>query len=144
MTVVEFLGNGKEVHLALLAGVGAAIILGFNVPFVAGIPALLSAAIGFWLARDSTAFCGLTDFSLSDDREIARRSLDLRARSRDICVGDLPGFVTWSNRKLAEGESAALIVHLGATSVCLLPEAAAKMTENDYDEMLDDLKQELD
>jgi hypothetical protein len=56
---------------------------------------------------------------------------------------DLPGYMSWSSRKLAEGESEALIAHLDATSAWLLPEDAAKMTEKDYDEMLADLKEEF-
>jgi hypothetical protein len=56
---------------------------------------------------------------------------------------DLPGYVAWSRRKLAEGESEALIVHLDATSAWLLPEDADKMTEKDYENMLADLQVEL-
>jgi hypothetical protein len=80
---------------------------------------------------------------MPDDREIARQSLDFQTHSRDFRMVDLPGYMTWSSRKLAEGESEALIAHLYATSAWLLPEEAAKMTEKDYDEMLADLKEEL-
>jgi hypothetical protein len=81
---------------------------------------------------------------MSDDREIVGRSLDFQARARDIRMMDLPGYMTWSSRKLAEGESEALIAHLDATSFCSVPEEAAKMTDKDYDEMLADLKAEMD
>jgi hypothetical protein len=80
---------------------------------------------------------------MSDDREIVRRSLDFQTRARDFRMMDLPGYMAWSSRKLAEGQSEALIAHLDATSVWELPENAAKMTDQDYDEMLAALKIEL-
>lgn len=49
----------------------------------------------------------------------------------------------WSKRKLAEGEAEAYIAHLDAASAWLLPEDAAKMSEKDFDEMLEDLKSDL-
>jgi hypothetical protein len=80
---------------------------------------------------------------MPDDREIARSSLDFQARARDFRMMDLPGYMEWSGRKLAAGESEAYIAHLDATSAWLLPEDAAKMTEKDYDEMLAELKSDL-
>jgi hypothetical protein len=59
---------------------------------------------------------------MPDDRKIARRSIDLQKRARDFHLVDLPGYMEWSNRKLAEGEADALIAHLDATSAWLLPE----------------------
>ena len=79
-----------------------------------------------------------------DDREIARRSLDFQRRARDFRMMGLPGYMEWSQRKLAEGESSAYIAHLDATCACLLPEEAAKMTKKDYEEMLQDLKASLE
>jgi hypothetical protein len=81
---------------------------------------------------------------MPDDHEIARRSLDFQARARDHRMTDLPGYMEWSERRLAEGESDAFIAHLDATSPCLLPEDAAKMSAKDYDEMLADLKADLE
>ncbi len=52
--------------------------------------------------------------------------------------------MAWSQRKRAAGESPAFIAHLDATSAWLLPEDAAKMTEKDYDEMLEELKEDLE
>jgi hypothetical protein len=79
-----------------------------------------------------------------EDSEIARRSLDFQMRARDFRVTDLPGYLEWSQRKLTEGESSAYIAHLDATSAWLLPEEAGKITEKDYDEMLRDLKADLE
>ncbi len=81
---------------------------------------------------------------MNDDREIARRSLELQTRACDFRLMDLPGDMTWSERKLKEGESPAYIAHLDATSAWLLPEEAANMTERDFDEVLTDLKAELE
>lgn len=76
---------------------------------------------------------------MPDDAAIARHALDLQARGRWFRMMDLPGYMNWSERKLAGGESAALVAHLDATSMWLLPEDAAKMSDRDYDEMLEDL-----
>ena len=81
-----------------------------------------------------------SEATVSDDREIARRSLDLQARARDYRLLDLPGYLKWSERKLAEGESEAFIAHLDATSCCLLPEEAAKMAASDFEELLEEVK----
>lgn len=74
------------------------------------------------------------------DREIARRALDLQARARDIRVVDLPGYMVWSKKKLADGELPGFIAHLDATCMWLLPEEVAAVTDRDFEEMLQDLK----
>jgi hypothetical protein len=81
---------------------------------------------------------------MSDDREIARRSLDLQARARDYRLVDIPGYMHWSQKKLAAGESQALIAHLDATSMWLPPEDIGHVSEQVFDEMLDDLRAEFD
>jgi len=63
-----------------------------------------------------------------DDREIARRALDFQARARDFRMMELPGYMDWSERKLAAGGAEALIAHLDATSMWLTPEDAEKLT----------------
>lgn len=78
-----------------------------------------------------------------DDREIARRSLDLQAHARDYRLLDLPGYMAWSKRKLSEGESETLIAHLDAMCMCLLPEETVVVTEDDYEDLLADLKDRL-
>jgi hypothetical protein len=81
--------------------------------------------------------------SREEDREIIRRAADRAARLRDYRLMDLPGYMEWSERKLDEGESDALIAHLDATGALLTPEDAAAMTDADYDEMLADLKEHI-
>jgi len=81
--------------------------------------------------------------AMDDDPEIARRAIDFQARARDYRMIDLPGYMEWSERKLAEGESQALIAHLDATGMCLLPEETAQVTEDVYNEMLEELKDSL-
>jgi len=78
-----------------------------------------------------------------DDREIARRSLDLQNRGRDYRILDIPGYVAWSERKLKEGVSDALIAHLDATDMWLLPEDVAKVTDADFDDLLKGLTAEF-
>ncbi len=75
-----------------------------------------------------------------DAREMARRGLDIQARAKDYPFMKLPGYMDWSRRKLAAGESPALIAHLDATSMYLLPEEVDALTEVDYEELLDDLR----
>ena len=79
-----------------------------------------------------------------DDREIARRSADFQARGRDFRLVDIPGYMEWSQRKLEEGESEALIAHLDATSMWLRPEEVEKVSEVVFEEMLKDLRTEID
>jgi hypothetical protein len=81
--------------------------------------------------------------AVADDRELARRGLDFEARAKDYPLTQLPGYMAWSERKLAEGESAALIAHLDAMSMCLLPEQVDQMAESDYEELLDELRSDL-
>ena len=76
-----------------------------------------------------------------DDREIARQAFDLQSRARDYRLLDIPTYRTWSRRKLAEGESPALIAHLDATSMFLLPEQLNHVEEADFDELLNDLRE---
>ena len=47
-----------------------------------------------------------------DDREIARRALDLQARARVYAMSQIPGYSEWAERKLAEGESEVFILNL--------------------------------
>jgi hypothetical protein len=75
-----------------------------------------------------------------DDREIARRVLDAQVRAKDYAMCEVPGYSEWSNRKLAEGESEALVANLDAHSMWLLPEELTTVTESDFEVMLSDLK----
>ncbi|WP_182869992.1 hypothetical protein [Stieleria mannarensis] len=77
---------------------------------------------------------------MPSDEEIARRSLDLQKRARDVPLTQIPGYMEWSKQKLADGVSDALIAHLDATSMWLLPEDVNSVSTDDFDEMLDDLK----
>jgi hypothetical protein len=78
-----------------------------------------------------------------DDREIARHALDLQNRGRDYRLLDIPGYMAWSRRKLEEGVSDALIAHLDATGMWLLPEDVAKVTDADFDDLLEQLVADL-
>jgi hypothetical protein len=69
-----------------------------------------------------------------DDREIARRVLDNQVRAKDYAMGEVPSYSEWSNRKLVEGESEALIANLDARSMWLLPEEFAAVTEGDFED----------
>jgi len=81
---------------------------------------------------------------MEQDREIAHRVLDLQARARDVGLVEIPAYEQWSKRKLLEGESPALIAHLDAMSMFLLPEEVATVTEDEFEELLDELRTELE
>lgn len=80
---------------------------------------------------------------MSNDRESAQRSFDFQSRACEFRMVDLPNYIAWSTRKMAEGESESLIAHLDATAAWLPLADAARMTDKDYDEMLAELKEAL-
>ena len=77
------------------------------------------------------------------DREIAARGLDMQARARDYGLIEIPAYGPWSERKISEGESEALIENLDARCMWLLPEDVAGVGEEVFEELLADLKSEL-
>jgi hypothetical protein len=62
---------------------------------------------------------------------------------RDYRLVDLPGYTAWSRRKLAAGESEALIAHLDASCACLSPAELATLDEGLFEELLADLRVSL-
>ena len=78
-----------------------------------------------------------------NDDEIAKRAMDFQKRGRDYRLVDIPAYVAWSRRKVQEGELPALIAHLDATSMWLVPEDVAALTDVDFDEMLAELRSEF-
>lgn len=81
---------------------------------------------------------------MTDDREIARFALRFQQEAKDYPLLKVPGYVAWSRRKLHEGESPALIAHLDATSMCLLPEDLGSVKEEVFEELLQDLREEME
>lgn len=83
---------------------------------------------------------------MNNDEKIARKAIDLTARAKDYRMSDIPGYTAWSERKLEESDDSieALIAHLDATSVWCLPEALSQYTEKDFDEMLENVREELE
>jgi len=52
---------------------------------------------------------------------------------------ELPGYMAWSERKLGQGVSGALLAHLDAMSMFLLPEEAAAVSDAAFEELLADI-----
>ncbi|MEZ6133820.1 MAG: hypothetical protein R3C53_02810 [Pirellulaceae bacterium] len=75
-----------------------------------------------------------------DDHATAERSLDMQSRARDVPLPQIPAYQEWSRRKLNEVVSAALIAHLDATAMWLLPEDIAAVGDDEFDELLSDLE----
>lgn len=77
---------------------------------------------------------------MATDQEIAIRALNLQERARDYALVDIPGYRRWSENKLNEGVSAALIANLDGRSMYLLPEEINAVSDAEFDELLSDLK----
>jgi hypothetical protein len=81
---------------------------------------------------------------MADDRELVQKALERAAREREYPLLQIPAYQAWSKRKLEAGESDALIAHLDATSMCLLPEEVDALTDGDFDEWLEELRSSLE
>lgn len=77
---------------------------------------------------------------MATDQEIAIRALNLQERARDYALVDIPGYRRWSENKLNEGVSAALIANLDGRSMYLLPEEINAVSDAEFDELLSNLK----
>ena len=80
---------------------------------------------------------------MSSDEKIAKRSLDFQKRAVDVPLMRIPGYMAWSNQKLADGGSPDLIAHLDATDMWLLPEEAGSVSTVDFEELWEELKHEF-
>ena len=80
---------------------------------------------------------------MTADRDIAQRVAELQNRGRDYALIEIPAYMSWSERKLDAGESPALIANLDGSSMFLLPEEVAAVSEDDFEELLSDLKDEV-
>jgi hypothetical protein len=80
---------------------------------------------------------------MTDDHERARRAVDFQARAKEYPLINLPGYLEWSERKLREGESEALIANLDSLAMVLLPEDVATVSDELFEDMLQDLKASL-
>jgi hypothetical protein len=78
------------------------------------------------------------------DREIAERVNDLQKHARDFGYVEIPAYKAWSERKVREGESEALIANLDARSMWLMPSEVANIGAELFEEDLNDLKTQLD
>ena len=80
---------------------------------------------------------------MDNDREIARRAIDFAARGKDFRLLDIPTYKEWAKRQLKAGVSRALIAHLDATNMFLMPEELNAVEESVFDELLLDLKHDI-
>ena len=81
---------------------------------------------------------------MPSDEEIARRSLDMQKRARDYSLTEIPGYMKWSEGILAEGGNEAFLANLDARSMWLLPEELDTVSTDIFDELLEDIKNEVD
>jgi len=80
---------------------------------------------------------------VATDREVALRVQHLQNSGRDVPLMQLPGYVEWSEKKLNEGVSPALIAHLDGIAMFLLPEEEQTVGVRVYEELLVDLTEQL-
>ncbi|MFZ6876215.1 hypothetical protein ACO0LF_29475 [Undibacterium sp. Di27W] len=57
---------------------------------------------------------------------------------------EIPAYMPWSEKKLAEGEFPAFIAHLDASNMWLLPEELQSINESDFEDLLNELKETLE
>lgn len=76
---------------------------------------------------------------METDRDIAFRVERLQNEGRDVPLVQLPGYLEWSDQKLNEGVSPALIAHLDGLAIFLLPEDEQTVGIDEYEELLQDL-----
>jgi hypothetical protein len=78
------------------------------------------------------------------DREIARRSLDMQSRARDVPLLQIPAYAPWSEKKLDDGVSEALIAHLDSMSMWLLPEDISAVGAEEFQDLLSELQDSVE
>ncbi len=66
--------------------------------------------------------------------------MNKNSENKDVRMVDVPQYMEWSKRKLHDGESPAIISHLDATSLWATTEDIAALSDDDFDDMLKDLK----
>jgi len=81
---------------------------------------------------------------MATDREIAEQVKRMQASARDFGLVELPSYAAWAARKLEEGESPALIANLDARSMWLSAEDLTCVREEDFEELLMDLKASIE
>jgi len=79
----------------------------------------------------------------NDDINKAKLAHEMRTRGKDFAVVTLPGFSEWAQRQSGSGGNEAAIDHMLAMSMFLLPEEVALVTDADFDEIYQDLVEEL-
>ena len=75
---------------------------------------------------------------MPSDEELARSAMEHQKQAREVSLTQIPLYVDWSKRKLAEGESPAFIASLDATPIWATPDEA--ITEEELEEMLQGVK----
>lgn len=80
---------------------------------------------------------------MTSDQDIARRAIRFQNEAKEYRLFDLPGYSQWSKGKLDAGESESLIANLDSVTMTLLPEDVRSVGRADYEEMLEELKREL-
>jgi hypothetical protein len=81
---------------------------------------------------------------MTDDIEIAKRVNDLQLKGKDYGLVELPGFKEWCNKKSSLGGNEAAIDHMLAMSMYLLPEEVSSVTDEDFDEIYEDIVGDLE
>lgn len=71
--------------------------------------------------------------------EITRRTLDLLKRARDVPLMLIPGYMEWSEQKLAEGVPDVLIAHMDGSTMWQIPEDIDSVSTEEFEVILDDL-----
>jgi hypothetical protein len=80
---------------------------------------------------------------MTDDKEIAKHTLDMQARGKDYSLPQITGFKEWAEKKSSDGGSEDAIDSMFSLSMYLLPEEALALTDEDFDEMYDEILDDI-
>lgn len=79
-----------------------------------------------------------------DDQEIAKKAERIRIEGKDYAMVEIPDFMEWCEKKSSAGCTEAVIDHMLATSMFLLPEELKEVNENDFEEIYQNILSDFD
>ena len=78
-----------------------------------------------------------------DEKEIAKRVIEMRTNGKDYGLVELPGFKIWCNNKSSAGANEDAIDSMLSMSMFLLPGEIVSINEKDYNEIYEEIVEEL-
>ncbi len=76
---------------------------------------------------------------MQDDKEISMQALDVQSRGKDYSLPEIPGFKVWAEKKSLSGASEDAIDSMFSMAMYLLPEEVAAVTDDDFNELYEEI-----